>query len=1225
MSNNNLFAAEDWKVVYEAFSNVSLQAYDYQSIYNALVEYIKINNPDEFNNYVTHTELMTHVNMLAYLGQSLAFRIDLNARENFFDTAERRESILKLANSLSYNAKRNRTANGVLKITSVTTTQPILDNTGNSLAGREITWNAPNDLSWYDNFIRVLNNALSSVNRFGDPLKSESINNISTDLYPLNTKTGSSAKLAYPFTSNVNGKSYQFELVSSYITNTEIEESSPSPNTLFNIMYRNDNNGVGSPNTGFFVQFKQGKLESSDYVYSKPKKDRQEYINTENINDTDVWVQHIKDDGTVIDEWTKVPSLAGQSITYNSIIHGQRKIFAVKTEEDNKIKIIYSDGQFGDVPQGIFRVWYRTSENENYIIRPNDIRNKTKTITYIGNDNQEYQLTIKFSLTYEIGNAEREESAEDITTNAPLLHYTQDRMVNGEDYNVYPLTQSTIIKKIKTVNRTYAGHSRYIKSHDPTGSISSVNVFGGDGYIYKENSETYSSHRIDYNTNYSSLVYSHIEPIIDNDYFRLFYYHNLRNVLLSDQIDNIGGEGSDYLTFPSERIEWVALPDQQYGNVGYFYDKENNEVYTVGQNTNEKYSKFIRKNSIIKLGDGQGNVIWTTVRDIFNEGFVDVNFATQGSIHLTDIVRNGWFVISIIPGLRKNINDNEAFKITQALESNRTFGLRYDLLSDKWVIIEQDNMTNTNGFDLKEPLSPNDPDNRWLVKAKVVNDSGILRYEFQSRGTQFVFGSDSEVRFYFKNTSNVVDPSTGRVVNDYVKILKSNTDRVNKNNRIVTGRAFVGQFRTESNHNPLTDYDITMLVGSSYGNIKLYDINDREIEQFSVKEIDGKSYLNLDAPRNTTIRVSNLLEMYDSDVASKSLDRPYAFSLRSAYIKANGEIDPSKVVIVPEDKNHDGIPDYPLAFDDIVNVGEYVFFKEVSTNEGLVFERVDNDVEIINDNTNNIRDGVVYYCNSNIDILDVDNNLVSYIQGKFYMGVSDIGDERQNRAEELIGDQSKYTVRKGRTFKLDDPLYFEWKHYAANNERIDPSITNLMSAYVLTNEYDSRVRSWVRNNGDINDFPETPSSNLIRNQLRAIERNKMISDQMVYIPSSYKLLFGSNAQPEYQASFKVIRASGATITDNEIKSNIISAINSFFDVDNWNFGEGFYFSDLSTYVHNLMRGKISSIVIVPRSSKARFGDLYELKPEPNELFISTARVDDIEIVKSYTDYNLRKK
>ena len=81
---NNLYASGDWKVIYNAFRNVNLQAYDYKSIYDSLVQYIRVNNTEEFNDYVRHSEMMVHVNMIAYLGQSLAFRIDLNAREKLF-------------------------------------------------------------------------------------------------------------------------------------------------------------------------------------------------------------------------------------------------------------------------------------------------------------------------------------------------------------------------------------------------------------------------------------------------------------------------------------------------------------------------------------------------------------------------------------------------------------------------------------------------------------------------------------------------------------------------------------------------------------------------------------------------------------------------------------------------------------------------------------------------------------------------------------------------------------------------------------------------------------------------------------------------------------------------------------------------------------------------------------------------------------------------------------
>ena len=40
---NNLFAAEDWSVAYQAYSQVDFQAYDFDTIRNAMVEYIKTN------------------------------------------------------------------------------------------------------------------------------------------------------------------------------------------------------------------------------------------------------------------------------------------------------------------------------------------------------------------------------------------------------------------------------------------------------------------------------------------------------------------------------------------------------------------------------------------------------------------------------------------------------------------------------------------------------------------------------------------------------------------------------------------------------------------------------------------------------------------------------------------------------------------------------------------------------------------------------------------------------------------------------------------------------------------------------------------------------------------------------------------------------------------------------------------------------------------------------
>ena len=86
------------------------------------------------------------------------------------------------------------------------------------------------------------------------------------------------------------------------------------------------------------------------------------------------------------------------------------------------------------------------------------------------------------------------------------------------------------------------------------------------------------------------------------------------------------------------------------------------------------------------------------------------------------------------------------------------------------------------------------------------------------------------------------------------------------------------------------------------------------------------------------------------------------------------------------------------------------------------------------------------------------------------------------------------------------------------------------------------------------------------------------------------------------------------INDNELKSNIIEAINKFFDIENWDFGETFYFQELSAYIINQMSPKLVSILIVPRQTTQSFGSLFEIKSEPDEIFASAAKVTDIETI-----------
>jgi len=98
---------------------------------------------------------------------------------------------------------------------------------------------------------------------------------------------------------------------------------------------------------------------------------------------------------------------------------------------------------------------------------------------------------------------------------------------------------------------------------------------------------------------------------------------------------------------------------------------------------------------------------------------------------------------------------------------------------------------------------------------------------------------------------------------------------------------------------------------------------------------------------------------------------------------------------------------------------------------------------------------------------------------------------------------------------------------------------------------------------------------------------------------------------------------GTRFTDNEIKDKVVEEIGNFFNIDNWDFGETFYFTELAAYVHKELAGIISSFVIVPQLSTSVFGDLFQITPMGGELLIPDVSATDIDIIDNITQSNIR--
>ena len=401
---NRLLVAEDWRKIYTSFQQADFKSYDFETLRRTMIAYLRENYPDDFNDFVESSEYIALIDLIAYIAQSLSFRVDLNARENFLETASRRNSILRLARLINYNVKRNLPATGLLKFQSVSTTQDVRDSSGNSLANITIVWNDSTNANSREQFITILNAANVSGQTFGKPGEAGNIGGIKTETYMVNSNNTDVP--IFTFTRGISGIARNFEIVPATLSNSEsIYEKSPVPGTGFTYVYRNDGAGDSSPNTGFFTLIKQGSLANLEFSITQPTTNYVQSINVNNINNIDVWLYKLDDFGQIEKFWIKVPDLSGNNVIYNSLNSDVRDIYNVVTKNNDAVDLVFGDGNFSNIPSGRFRAYYRTSANSNFSIQPADMQGISFSIAYTDANGSQQTLTVTASLQQSIYNA----------------------------------------------------------------------------------------------------------------------------------------------------------------------------------------------------------------------------------------------------------------------------------------------------------------------------------------------------------------------------------------------------------------------------------------------------------------------------------------------------------------------------------------------------------------------------------------------------------------------------------------------------------------------------------------------------------------------------------------------------------------------------------------------------------------------------------------------------
>lgn len=1186
MSIRTTYSAETWDKVYNAFSEINFTSFDFNTIKQSLVDYTREYFPEHFNDYIESSEFVAMLEMFAYIAEQLAYRIDMVAHENFITTAQRKQSILKLAKLISYKATRNIPVRGLVKINSITTTERVLDSRSIDLAGVTITWDDPNNSNWKEQFLLVMNRVLST--RFGQPQKSVEIDDVVMDLYSLNNNVGQFTNGVYSYTASTGVESFPMEIVPTDVDADGPFEREPDLNSALSIIYANDGIGDGSDYTGFLMFTKQGSLTRIDYNLSEQLPNRRLNFEPTNVNHTDVWVQQLNDDGTIASRWVQVDTVNEENLTYNST-YSTRKKYEVDTRENDQITIIFGDGDFNDAPVGQFRFWMRQSANRSLVIQKSKIQNQTMSFSYTSSIGNIETCTITFSLCSTLQNGSATETIEHIRQSAPSTFYSRNRMVNGQDYNTYLLKDPSILR-LKAINRTFAGQPKYIDWADASGQYENVKLFGDDLTIkYELQTDTMTT-----SVSGRSLIDEVIEPLLKTS--------GVVNTLLHISA--------------TDPYTWgvVSSPRRQFieDNRGSrYYDENGAEVAVYGNADGSLKEKTAMQGLIDRHWYGEPLSLVQTSSGTVLAVIPDPSLHPEDDSKIYDKS-----LPRTIDGVNKYPPGDTGSGL-QPISDQKYFGLRYNRtmraigdgaisiaatgVNSNWVSeqyfkagevwtieVQADGATLAIRSNLRGSFPTGTIGDAYSIQPAGFSSSVEMFTVTQgttafAAGDAFILDTAADGSLYIRTTgSNGLSTPWGANavnLNGWWEIMDTNV-MLDYNDSMPNEQVFTTSSGSNKQHSWVIF--VKKLFQSPSNTVIGYEVYYRDLKLIVSSDTTKFWYNNVDQiiDSETLKRVYDNIKILRSnlDSAGNTLGKSQVYDVVGAISDSDGVINVNKLEIVPsdmlqEDSSGDLIPDRLLQFETFA-ADSYEYF-------------------LLNDST---------------------KTLINNPGGQWAPGAT-------------VDDSLTY----GRNLRMpaydpsnaaDAGLDFMWQHFSPFTNIIDPSTSNIHDVYVMTRGYYDNVMSYVR--GTSTSAPTAPTPLELQNSYSELLTKKMLSDTVVMHAGKIKLLFGSLADPQLRAKFKIVKSASASLTNERIKEEVLTVINTYFDIDNWDFGDTFYATDLIRLIHQRLPADIATVVPVPVYSTNSFGSLFTVESGIDEILQSAAELSDIEIVDALTATTIRQ-
>jgi len=1158
--------AESFERVYTAFQNVNFAAFDFNTIKQSLIEYIQLYFPETFNDFIESSEFIAVIESFAYVAEQIAYRLDVNAQENFITTAQRRDSILRLAKLVSYKADRSLPARGLVKIQSITTTEPVIDSSGTNLANTTIRWNDVNNPDWKQQFLLIMNRVLEQP--FGSVVPTDrfQIQDVVFELYQVNLVPLPLGVFQYSTT--VSGTSVPMELVPiAHDSALGLIERRPQNNTNFTLTYGTDGLGDQSDTTGFFCLTKQGTIQRFRTTFDGITPNQIYLVNANNINETDVWLNNI-DPNTAVTldlpallpykratniksgEWQLVDLAHAQNVIFNT--NPARNKYEVETLVNDQIRLIFGDGEFADIPKGTFDIWIRSSLNEDIVIPRSSIVNQSLSFTYLDSLSRVQTFTFTVSLINTLQNASASEELEHIGVTAPAVYYTQDRMVNAQDYNIFPLQDSSILK-LRAFNRTFAGDSKYITWHDPSGTYENVKLFGDDALLYFEDETISNTTPV---VDASTLISTYIEPLLSSTdvYLQLISNGvdntNIRRVFNQDEID---------------RINAALAPPPAPAAFEMYYNTATNEWYSVKQSANPA-----NVGTPPFFVDGLATVGYPA--DFITYALITVE---QLSVFETiyDVSRNARR--TIVQSVTTEFwNSNDGLSV-----------IEYDTLNsddDQIVILQANANNNRDGL-----MTQN-----W--------NFNVLSQETIDSGTELGLPDINKLNVISadENGDRVPDnPMLNDIINPLITLVTGQQEVTFTIDISDTGQPFA----LAGTYNATITLDgvphpvsVTVVTPVTYLYTNLItDINADLLGNGYAAIIDGSLVImsNTFGALSTVSIVDGAPPLFSSLTNFLSLETP---TVGSSTATASGTTVTVPILYIT------GQSDVTVS-GNIIPLATPVDWQEGS----LVANQIVDTVLVLNMGGNtevtiSVKDYVYF---SRLTLADP------------YVPAPTSFETITSYIEDQLAATDLWKRNNGR-----DDFNFAWFHRSPRYHLVDPAASNIIDMMIITKGYFTELKRALENELSL---PPLPTPLDLRTSYNYLLDNAMISDTVVLRPGRLKLLFGSNAIPQLQAQLKVIKSENALLTDNEIKTTIVATVRNFFDITSWEFGETFFFTELAAAIHSALPVDISSVVLVPLFEQNQFGDMFEVVAREDEIFYSDITVDDVLIVPAYNAINLR--